>query len=138
MSRAKAWREGDELWVGGTDLRPDTLKSCLSNWYKRQARAHFQERVAHFAAHVGVMPARITVRGQRTRWGSCSAQGTISLNWRLMQVPSTLVDYVVVHEVCHLRHLNHSSDFWQTVAEIVPDWSERRARLRALQSCLAL
>ncbi len=136
--RPRVCRDGHELWVEGADLQPETVKSRLSTWYRSQARAHFGARVTHFAAQAGVAPQRLTVRGQRTRWGSCSARGTISLNWRLMQVPAALVDYVVVHELCHLRHLNHSSAFWEMVGGIVPDWRDRRARLRALQSELPL
>ena len=85
---------------------------------------------------VGVRPQRVTIRGQRTRWGSCSTHGTISLNWRLLQVPGELVDYVLVHELCHLRHMDHSPRFWALVAETVPDHARRRARLDALQGTL--
>ncbi len=137
-TRSRVRRDGHELWVEGADLKPEAVKSRVCVWYKDQARLHFQERVAHFAVQAGVTPQRLTVRGQRTRWGSCSARGTVSLNWRLMQVPTLLVDYVVVHELCHLRHLNHSPAFWGMVAGILPDWRDRRARLRALQSELPL
>ena len=137
-TRSQVFREGQDLWVEGADLKPEVVKSRLCVWYKHQARCHFQERITHFGAQAGVMPKQLTVRSQRTRWGSCSARGTISLNWRLMQVPANLVDYVVIHELCHLRHLNHSPAFWEMVGEIVPDWRDRRAQLRALQSQLPL
>ena len=83
-------------------------------------------------------PARLAIRGQRTRWGSCTSRGTVSLNWRLVLLPSRLADYVIVHELCHLRHMNHSRRFWSLVASVIPDWAERRSELDAAQATLAL
>jgi hypothetical protein len=79
---------------------------------------------------LGVSYARIEVRGQRTRWGSCSSRGTLSLNWRLALAPLEVLDYVVVHELCHLCEPNHSPRFWRLVAERRPNWREQRAWLR--------
>jgi predicted metal-dependent hydrolase len=82
------------------------------------------------APELGVSYARIQVRGQRTRWGSCSARGTLSFNWRLALAPLEVLDYVVVHEVCHLREANHSRRFWRLVESRRPGWREQRAWLR--------
>lgn len=73
---------------------------------------------------------RITVRNQRTRWGSCSHRGTISLNWRLIQTPPEVCEYVVLHELCHLRHMNHSPQFWAAVGEVCPEYEKREAWLK--------
>ena len=81
---------------------------------------------------------RVTIRQQKTRWGSCSSQGTICLNWRLLLLPSDLCDYVLVHELCHLRHLDHSAKFWSLVESVFPDYEERERRLESLQGTLAL
>lgn len=136
--RPGVWRDGSELCVAGTELGGDALRAHLSSWYRREAREHLIARVQNLALRVGLAPQRVLIRGQRTRWGSCSARGTVSLNWRLMQLPQSLGDYVVVHELCHLRHLNHSPVFWNLVEGIVPDWRERRARLRELHGRLPL
>ena len=78
-----------------------------------------------------VVPApEIRLSNGRTRWGSCHRDGRISLNWRLIQVPLPLVDYVIVHELAHLREMNHSLRFWQSVARVIPDYAARRAKIR--------
>jgi len=82
------------------------------------------------AAALGVSYRRIEIRDQRTRWGSCSPSGTLSFNWRLVLAPFDVLDYVVVHEVCHLREPNHSPRFWRLVADRRPGWREQRAWLR--------
>ena len=87
-------------------------------------------RVAHFAPLVGVTYGRITIRNQRTRWGSCSSQGNLNFNNRLLFVPEELVDYVVVHELAHRKEMNHSKAFWDVVEKYMPDYKERRAKLR--------
>jgi len=137
-SRASVQREGGEIVVAGPDLRPGSVRSSLSGWYRSQAREYLGGRVACLAPRLGVVPSRLSIRGQKTRWGSCSSRGTISLNWRLMLTPAELMEYVVVHELCHLRHLNHSPEFWRFVAAFVPDWQARRMRLRAVQDKLPL
>lgn len=87
-------------------------------------------RVAHFAPLVGVTYGRITVRNQRTRWGSCSSKGNLNFNCLLMLAPSEILDYVVVHELCHRKEMNHSPKFWAEVAKVIPDYKERQKWLR--------
>lgn len=137
-TRASVRREGEEVVVAGPDLQPGFVRSSLSVWYRGQARDYLGGRVACLAPRLGVVPSRLNIRGQKTRWGSCSSRGTVSLNWRLMLTPAELADYVVVHELCHLRHLNHSPEFWRFVATFVPDWQARRMRLRVMQGELPL
>jgi predicted metal-dependent hydrolase len=93
---------------------------------RRLTRFHAGAVCALEAAALGVSFARIRVGGQRTRWGSCSSTGTLSFNWRLALAPAEVLDYVAVHEVCHLREPNHSRRFWRLVAERRPDWREHR------------
>lgn len=83
-------------------------------------------RVAHYAALVGVAYGRITIRAQKTRWGSCSAKGNLNFNCLLMLCPEDVRDYVVVHELCHRKELNHSKRFWNEVARVMPDYRERK------------
>ena len=98
---------------------------------RRQTRALVEQRAAHFAPLVGVTYGRIAIRAQRTRWGSCSAKGNLNFNCLLALAPPQVLDYVVVHELCHRKELNHSPRFWQAVEEILPDYQQRRAWLKA-------
>ncbi len=99
-------------------------------WYRRRAADVLNARVAHFTPLVGVAPPHVTVKDMRSRWGSCSAKGRVSLHWGLVLLAPALLDYVVVHELCHLRELNHQPAFWRRVEAVLPDWRERRKRLR--------
>lgn len=105
------------------------LRQGLVRWYGEQALAIAEEAVGRFAAIGDPRPARILIRNQKTRWGSCAADGTVRLNWRLARLPGEFADYVVVHELAHLLHRNHGPAFWQAVAAVLPDHRERRARL---------
>ena len=87
-------------------------------------------KVAFFAAQVGVTYGRITIRNQKSRWGSCSARGNLNFNCKLMQAPEEILDYVIVHELCHRREMNHSRAFWAEVEKILPDYKKRRRWLR--------
>ena len=131
-------RRGTVLRVSTASLGEGELRGLIEHWYRREAAAHLAGRVEHYSPRLGVRPSRVTIRGQRSRWGSCSGKGTVSLNWRLMMVPGALADYVVVHELCHLRHMNHSPRFWAMVGGIIPDYRDRRRHLNALQGRLLL
>ena len=94
------------------------------------ARKWFTERTAHFAPVVGVTYGAITIRTQHTRWGSCSAKGNLNINCLLMLAPETVRDYVVVHELCHRKEMDHSKAFWAYVEQVLPDYKESRAWLK--------
>ena len=102
----------------------------LCGWYAVQSRSALLSRTAHWAKQIGVTPTKVAIRDQRTRWGSCSGRGAIHYSWRLIMSPSSVMDYVVVHELCHLRQPNHSQAFWDLVAAHVPDYSDRRRWLK--------
>lgn len=114
------------------------ITQSLRRWYRAQAPAHITERVIYFAPQVGREPQRLRIAAQKTRWGSCSPRGTVSLNWRLLLAPSEILDYVIVHELCHLLHANHSARFWREVARVVPDHERHRRWLREHGGELAL
>lgn len=101
------------------DLRP-----TLEAHFCRRARIELPARTWELSAMTGVEVKQVTVRNQRSRWGSCSANGTISLNWRLVQTPDFVRDYIVYHELMHLREMNHSDRFWARVEEVCPSWRE--------------
>ena len=110
--------------------RPEPTEEERSE-YIRRAREELPGRVAHYGALMGLTPAGLTVTGARTRFGSCSGKNRICFSWRLMQYPQAAIDYVVVHELAHIRHKDHSKAFYDCVAQVMPDWRERRALLRA-------
>ncbi len=95
-----------------------------------RAKDVIPQRVAHFAPLVGVTYGRITIRNQRTRWGSCSGKGNLNFNCLLMLAPPEVLDYVVVHELCHRKEMNHSPRFWAEVARVLPDYQQRRRWLK--------
>ena len=107
------------------------VRAALVSWFRRHAAERLPERVAVWRAKAGVPPPRIIIADQQKRWGSCDHNGTIRLNWRIMQAPMRLVDYVVVHELVHLRHRGHGRDYWQAVGRVMPDYERRRDDLRA-------
>ncbi len=93
-------------------------------WYRWQAKKLLPERVKVYAERYGYQPAGVGITGARTRWGSCSSRGSLNFSWRLVLAPIEAVDYVVVHELAHLKHRNHSKEFWAEVARMCPDYKQ--------------
>jgi predicted metal-dependent hydrolase len=104
----------------------ERLDLLLERWYRAQAVEVIKQRVDRLVTRLGLSYRRIIIRGQRTRWGSCSPKGNLSFNWRLIMAPEPVIDYVIVHEVTHLKELSHSKRFWKLVAEECPGWREHR------------
>jgi predicted metal-dependent hydrolase len=112
-------------------LCEDTILASLFNrWIRRWADEELRRRVEYFAELMRVVPSRITIRAQRSKWGSCNAEGNINLNMRLMFATPEVIDYVVIHELAHLRELNHSARFWRVVERYCPDRRDHQAWLR--------
>jgi predicted metal-dependent hydrolase len=131
--RTRVHRRGDTLLV------PQTGRAvALERWYRRAARAEIAPRLDAAVARAGTSYSRLTIRGQRTRWASCSTGGAMSFNWRLLLAPEAVLDYVIEHEVCHLEVLDHSPRFWRLVESRVPDWREHARWLRRYGSTLVL
>ncbi len=97
------------------------------------AKQHIPKITKHFSQIMGVSYGRITIREQKTRWGSCSDKGNLNFNWKLVLLPAELLEYVVVHELAHRKEMNHSPAFWKIVGEVLPDYRERKQRLRQVQ-----
>ncbi len=124
-------RDGDRLRVA---LPPNAgaaqLQDRVQAWLQERAREVFAQRIPLFAQRLGRAPSRWALSSARTRWGSCTPDGAVRLNWRLVQFPLEIVDYVIAHELAHLRELNHGPRFWSTVGELFPDYDRARAWLR--------
>jgi predicted metal-dependent hydrolase len=110
----------------------ESVSASVVKWYRRHAAAHFRDRVLHFSAGLGVEPPRVFLSNARTRWGSCNAKREVRLNWRLMQAPVQVIDYVVAHELAHLKELNHSVRFWRLVERLLPHFRQSQAELNAM------
>lgn len=121
----RASLKGDELVLSPAAGRAG-LDARLEQWYRAQALKLIKERVDDLVTRLGLRYGRIIIRGQRTRWGSCSHRGNLSFNWRLMMTPEPVIDYVIIHEVAHLKEMNHTKRFWALVAEECPHWREQR------------
>jgi predicted metal-dependent hydrolase len=134
-ARAAVTLEGDRLFAhlpaGPAQARQEALTAALRRWYEDRARAALTERTAYWASVLDVRPAKIYIREQKSRWGSCSSRGNVSYNWRVVMAPQEVVDYLVIHELCHLRAPNHSAAFWGLVAQADPRYKEHRKWLRS-------
>ena len=106
------------------------VRAATQAWILRQARPHFSARLQHFAPQLGVRWTALRLTSARTRWGSANSEGVIRLNWRLMQHRPEVIDYVVVHELAHLRHMDHSAQFWRVVESVSPQWKPLRQELK--------
>jgi predicted metal-dependent hydrolase len=156
--RAQRWTVGESVSYVGRQLRleiaqcaatasavlrdDDRLLACLPtpddetavkhavvSWYRRQARSNFETGIAHYAQRLAVAAPRLFLSSARTRWGSCNSLREIRLNWRLIQAPQPVIDYVVIHELAHLKEMNHSRRFWRLVAQVCPDHEDARSHL---------
>ena len=109
---------------------PDQIRDAVQAWLMRQAKRIFMERLNHFAPTLDVQWRKLSLSSAGTRWGSASADGSIRLNWRLIHFKQSVIDYVVVHELSHLRVMDHSPRFWDTVRAVVPDYAQLRSQLK--------
>jgi predicted metal-dependent hydrolase len=131
--RTRVYRRGDVLLVpAGAD------PAALERFYRRAAREEIAPRLDAATARAGTRYDGLSIRGQRTRWASCSSDGRMSFNWRLLLAPPEILDYVVEHEVCHLEVMDHSPGFWALLERRVPDWRVHAAWLRRYGPSLAL
>ena len=107
-----------------------SVKDLLVNWYKQQGIKLFEKKTKKYQELIGVKPSSISTRTYSKRWGSCSSKGDITFNWRIIMAPHSVIDYVVIHELCHLVHHNHSPKYWRTVKSFYPNYKEKVNWLR--------
>ncbi len=119
------------------DLPPDEIKSLIVKVYKLVAKKLLTNKVIDYSKEMGVMPAAVKVNSAKARWGSCSGKNSINFSWRLILADDDVIDYVVVHELAHIREHNHSERFWKVVKSVLPDYKERQRKLKEFQKKLA-
>ncbi|MEY9867264.1 putative metal-dependent hydrolase [Peribacillus sp. B2I2] len=106
------------------------LMELFRTWYLEHGKTKIQSRLKLYCAKMGVTPNDVQLKEQKMRWGTCTTEGNIYLNWRIMLAPMSILDYVLVHEMAHLRFMNHSNDYWNFVRSILPDYEQRKEWLR--------
>lgn len=109
---------------------PAMVRNALVRWYRAQAEPKLIEKTLRYAETIGVTPTSIGIKHYKARWGSCNAKGRIDFNWQLVMAPHAAVDYVVVHELCHLKHFNHGKDYWKQVERVMPDFKTQQGWLK--------
>ena len=133
-------RCADKLIINVGESESGSGDEVLSAWLKQEAIQIISARSRDWAGRIGVKIKKITFRDQRTRWASCSQKANLSFNWRLIMAPEAVLEYVIIHELCHLKQMNHSRSFWQWVSRFCPDWREQRKWMdvhgRELRTCL--
>ena len=115
-------------WCGVKD--EEIIKESMQLWYKQKAREIVIEKIEYYSKHFQTMPNSIKIKAQKTRWGSCTYKNDLALNYKLIMAPPDVLDYVVVHEMCHMEHKNHSKNFWNRVSSIMIDYKEKRNWLK--------
>jgi predicted metal-dependent hydrolase len=121
--------DGDRLLIN-LNNRKIKLNLVVEWWYRQQAEKLIRKKVVELCHLLGLSCGRVTIKGAKTRWGSCSQKGNLNFNWKLMMVPESVIDYVIIHELCHLKEINHSSKFWYWVNKYCPKWHVHRKWLK--------
>ncbi|OWZ82748.1 M48 family metallopeptidase [Natranaerobius trueperi] len=120
----------NEIQVYTKSEEKEVVRETLRNWYFNQTHKLIEERIRYFQKYFKEQPTKIMVKEQKKRWGSCTSQNALYFNWRISMAPKEVLEYLVVHEMCHLKHKNHGKNFWNCVATILPDFKWRRDWLK--------
>ena len=128
VPEAKLFRGKFYVYTHSTDA--DIIRLALEKWYKEKALQKVLERILYYQKYFDLAPNKVMIKDQKKRWGSCSSQRNLYFNWKIIMAPSPVLDYLVVHEMCHMVHMNHSPEYWNLVRSILPDYEERRKLLK--------
>jgi len=128
--RPRVFFNDDRFYLELCELDHIKMRKAMEKWYRKKADRIIDDRIGIYIEKIGKKPQDVKVKEQKRRWGSCTAKGKLYFNWRIIMAPPAVVDYVVVHEMCHLVYLNHSKNFWQKVGSILPDYKKRRKWLK--------
>lgn len=116
--------EKDKIVIKTNNVETEYIKGLLSNWYKVQADSIIKKRVDELSKKYNLFPSKVIIKNQKTRWGSCNSNKEIRLNWRLVLMPYYVMDYIIIHELCHIKYMNHSKDFWNLVEKYDKNYKE--------------
>lgn len=135
LSKSEVFIQGDTLavyipWGLYAESMRQAIEAALIKWYRQRFAEIAKERIDKYSLQLKVAPCKVMIKNQKTRWGSCSKKRNVNLNWRLIMAPVDIIDYVIVHELCHLKVMNHSKHFWNLVASVLPNCHESRKWLK--------
>lgn len=116
--------------VPNGNKNPDAIRNALIHWYKEKAENKLGEKVERLVKTISFKPTSVGIKSYKSRWGSCSSKGKVDFNWKIVMAPNRIVDYVVAHELCHLKHHDHSPKFWKAVERLMPDYTNCREWLK--------
>jgi predicted metal-dependent hydrolase len=130
-SRVVLQEKAINIEMSGRSGKPEEVQAeaILKRWYKNQAEELFSMRLTYWESITGLSANSLKIKTYKRRWGSCSASGVVTLNWKLVLLDTALLDYVIMHELAHLKHMNHSKEFWSLVTKFYPDWKQKRSLL---------
>lgn len=123
-------KQAGKLLVVSPAADREVIRDAIIKWYREQARELLTDKVSYYRQFINKPIGEIRIKEQKSRWGSCSARGNLNFNWKIIMAPDEIIDYLVVHELCHLLHMNHSKEFWQSVGSILPDYKSRKSWLK--------
>lgn len=119
----------EALVIQGPGADEDQMKQVMTSFYKKQCKQIIDQRIRYWQSNFKVKPRKISIRSNKKHWGTCNSNRELTFNWRLAMAPLSVVDYVVVHELCHMVHMNHDRSFWRLVGKLMPDYKEKMAWL---------
>jgi len=128
LPKAKLYRS--RFYVTTNTKDEVVIKKSLEDWYRDKARLKIQERIDYYQGYFDIEPRKVQIKNQQKRWGSCTKNNDLLFNWKCVMSPSPVLDYIVVHEMCHMIYKNHSNEFWQLVRRVLPDYEQRKNWLR--------
>lgn len=123
-------KQADTLLIVSPTAERERLKDAVIKWYRDKAKEILPAKVFYYQKYIGRSIGDIRIKEQKSRWGSCSSKGNLNFNWKIMMAPDEIIDYLVVHELCHRLHMNHSKEFWNSVGNIIPDYRQKEKWLK--------
>jgi len=121
---------GEFIFIKTKSLNKEYINTLLIKWYVMQANKVLINRLTNLARNYNLIPSKVFIKNQKTRWGSCNSRNEIRLNWRLILMPYSVMDYIITHELCHLEYMNHSKDFWNLVENFIPNYKDSEKWLK--------
>jgi predicted metal-dependent hydrolase len=130
LKKATTKMERGKLVVYSPSKDEAVIQKAIEKWYRERAKERINERIKYFSPMFDVQPTRVQIKDQQKRWGSCTPKGELLFNWKCVMAPANVLDYIVVHEMCHLVHRNHSKSYWQLLKRVMPDYEVRKQWLK--------